>query len=50
MVPGYSSVKLDIIAQKQCLGDNFNALRQRCAGLHVPPAPTRAPIALFPFP
>jgi hypothetical protein len=39
-------MKLGIIAQIRRLGDNFNALQQRYAGLHVPPAPTRVLISL----
>src|SRR5258706_4358305 len=33
--PGFSSVKLDIIAQNRCLGDNFNALQQALRGARV---------------
>src|SRR5439155_11425482 len=33
--PGFSSVKLDIIAQNRCLGDNFNALQQALRGSKV---------------
>src|SRR6266567_3036485 len=33
--PGFGSVKLDIIAQNRCLGDNFNALQQALRGSKV---------------
>src|SRR6266496_966421 len=35
IVPGFGSVKLDIIAQNRCLGDNFNALQQALRGSRV---------------
>jgi transketolase len=37
IAPSYNAIKLIIIAQIQCLGDNFSALQQRYAG--APPSP-----------
>jgi len=45
MVPDFTSVKLDIIAQNQWLGDNFSAFQQRFAGAQNGSAkPFRSPL------